>query len=409
MIVEKKDIYLGLIKDVHDICKENGITYFLHGKPAVSVYLDKNIAGTQKVVEVAMTQGDAERFQRIVEQKLEKGELKNRYIESSLNNAKFKGNYVMFGDLNTVEIDLSEWNATKSRHIIHNCIHLNIRFIDKEKTIIQNAKKKKKLISNRYMKKIHKVLNIDLCGWSLWYLRITAFVMNSLLRLIRGKDYQLKEYNDRKQLYYIDSWKDLGNYETVSIGKHKFDSSIFNSIVEIAVDNICVNIPGDFEQYATQIYGSEWKNVVEKKEGSFTNTYMSYDEFMNNKEIQNRIQSVRKKREAVFNTRKNAYFLRRKIHTVKKIVLMSKDKVDFTEQYLDEKEHIMSLSFEKDYEELKEIFQPLINSMLRLERRNIAYSVDSDIDNILFEILRKEGYGKQVKHIQRLQNKEYFT
>lgn len=406
--MEKRDVFLDLLQDIHRICEENGLSYVLHGKPAINAYLNGTIRGTGKVIEVAMTRGDAERFKKCVQKMLDSGELTDRYIECTENNPKFKGNYIMFGDLSTVYVTNKEWNVTKSTHIIHNCIHINIRYIDKVPVSDSKKTGKKHLLGKRWRKRLDKLENMEFVGWNLWYARIGALAYNLLLRIRYGKNYRLRKYLEKVDKVSVDNWESLNETPEVRIGKHKFPCEIFESIKTVELDSIKVNVLEKFDEYAALIYGDEWENRKESSMPEFFSAYMSYDEFSNHPEIQKQIHLIKKNREKLFDIRKNAFFLRRKIITVKKIVMMSKDKIDYTEQYLGMKDYIMNLSFENDYDELKEIFTPLMRSIKSFEKRGITYSVDPEIDAILYKIMIKEGYVKKVNHIQKLKEKKYF-
>lgn len=63
----KQDIQLELLAEIDDICSKNGLKYILIGQTALNAYLNHTVKNGTRMMSVAMTMGDMDRFCEIIE------------------------------------------------------------------------------------------------------------------------------------------------------------------------------------------------------------------------------------------------------------------------------------------------------------------------------------------------------
>lgn len=76
----KQDIQLELLAEIDDICSKNGLKYILIGQTALNAYLNHTVKNGTRMMSVAMTMGDMDRFCEIIENEYSD----DRYVEGML-------------------------------------------------------------------------------------------------------------------------------------------------------------------------------------------------------------------------------------------------------------------------------------------------------------------------------------
>ena len=81
----KHEIQLELLQEIDEICSNNGLKYILFGMNALNVYHNHSIKDGPRMVAIAMTSGDIDRFCKIIEEEYNE----NRYVEGIYNNPNY--------------------------------------------------------------------------------------------------------------------------------------------------------------------------------------------------------------------------------------------------------------------------------------------------------------------------------
>ena len=116
----KTDIQLELLQEIDEVCSKNHLNYILFEIDGLNPFhKTKEEPG---LISVAMTQGDIERFSKIIEDNFSE----NRYVEGIFNNPRYTPIHVSYGNRNTTDIKILELS-----HNIHYGIHIIIHPINK--------------------------------------------------------------------------------------------------------------------------------------------------------------------------------------------------------------------------------------------------------------------------------------
>ncbi|WP_295616998.1 hypothetical protein [uncultured Methanobrevibacter sp.] len=228
----KKDVQLELLKEVDEISSKKDLNYILTGLNTLNAYRNHTIKKGPISVFVAMTEGDLERFCKIIEEEHE-----DRYVEGRFNNPNHKETYVFYGNRNT-----AEFNMLKSDDSLYNGISIQITPISLSKSKKNVARKK---------------------------------VFGRIKSLIR---------NDEDDKRFLDKWKDMQDYRLVKIINKEYDVDIFKEIEKVNVDGIDLAFPKDNESYFKKMYGKNFnsRKINEKTQPNhiLIDANRSYEEVM---------------------------------------------------------------------------------------------------------------------------------
>ena len=110
----KQEIQIELLQEIDEICSKNNLKYIFVGINALNAYLNHTIKNNNRVVSIAMTQGDIDRFCEIVE----KSGNKDRYVEGIFNNPNYLPLYVVYGNENTTEFHMIARNKKDRKSVV---------------------------------------------------------------------------------------------------------------------------------------------------------------------------------------------------------------------------------------------------------------------------------------------------
>lgn len=198
----KKDIQLELLKEIDAICSENNLKYILFGDNALNAYNNHTIKDAARIVAVAMTQGDVERFCDIVEENYSQ----DRFVEGLFNNPRCNSLYVSYGNKNTTDISIVRGNY-------NNCRGIRIRIYYIKKRIMNDGTYVREWTKSLSKEKaMRKYLNTKIVSPDLWFAKAGLGMANGLYNLTGGGKRYYKQLRSRT---YIDKWEDIQECEEV--------------------------------------------------------------------------------------------------------------------------------------------------------------------------------------------------
>lgn len=402
--MNRKNVYLNLLKDIDKIAKANNIKYIVHGETSVFIKRDKNIGLFPDKIRIAMAQGDAEKFRKYFLDN--KADFPDRTIESMLENTKMNYSGMLFGDKNTFEMELRELNPTRSNNYREHNIKIYIDFIEKITPI--NYEKKK-----RYIDKVWKICNFNLAGAALLPARIGIAIFNLLMNIVTLGYFKKKRYYDHRKMYAIESWNDIAELDNVKIMNTTFPTSLFDHICFINTDeNISFPILKNFDEYFNRAFKGKKEDDILNASNLYTglsSTEFGYDELKNDKEFQKYMHEVRVSREKVFPIRAKTLKYRNGIRKIKRVVKMTGEEVPLKDYYLEKEAEIMRLYKDKNFEMLSELFVPLKESLFYYEKYKMTYTISDDINFIFDETEKWKGNRNKINSIKELRKKRYYA
>lgn len=388
------DVQVELLSEIDKICKENHIQYILYGECARSAFMQNTLMGCGTDVGIAMCQGDAERFVHIVEELRPSG----RYVEGLINNPRYPYKYMAYGNSNT-----TDFNIKRNNYIKNKGIQIRIHYIGK-----MEEKSKKKIL----LAKLRKVINSKISNRGLWYLRFPLGLINLFVKIIGEKRAGCWYYNFMKRQSYIDTWDAIFEYSSVIIAGKTVSTMTFEKIENVSVDGLELPIPKDYSVYFEDIFGTGWDEKPfgksQMKSGQIVSTTVGFERLVSNPQTAKMMQKARNSHENVWVERAFAVFSVRKVKKLWNLVLMTKEQVKFQRELHGQEQHILSLDNEKDQEELSELLNPVILSLVRYSKKGMTYSVGTELDNKIESLMLVRGQAKQVERIIKLRKKAKF-
>ena len=245
----KTDIQIELLQEIEEICLKNNLNYVLAGENGLNAYLNHTIKNGPIDVSVAMTQGDIDRFCKIIET-----EYKNsRYVEGIFNSPKYNPFYVSYGNENT-----TYFNMVNIDNRIHHGIQVRIYPIRRSMDLNGNKIEgwTPKLNKER---KLRQKLNKRIESKKFWKEKLAQKVLNIPYSLTGGGK---RYYNEVKKNIFIDKWEDIQKYSKVRVINKEITTESLKEIQKYEVDNIELSLPKSADTYFSEIFG---KNFKEKK------------------------------------------------------------------------------------------------------------------------------------------------
>ena len=386
IIITKQDIELELLKELDEICEENDLKYVLFENNALNAYYNHTIKNNNRKIEVAMTQGDIERFAKII------NENPNRYVEGTFNNSKYVPIYISYGNENTADFDVVSYKPN-IKHGISILLHPIL------KPSGLNSKLKKE-------EKIREILNKKVENKKLWYAKIGVNLLNKAYNTSRGNSY----YNKFKSNTFIDKWEDIEKYSTVIINNKKISSKSLKELEKIELDGINVALPKDTNTYFTGIFGKDFneKMIIPENRNQFlTDTKISYKQII--KETEENLKEIKISQENILLGRLKLIIDKESVHKVWYLVEMTDKQLKFID-YFNENQDILNkdINNKEDYIKIKTELNPVIKTLKEYSKYDFTFSINPKIDQLVEKVLLKQGNKKLVEKMKKLEKKEYF-
>lgn len=394
----KQEIQIELLQEIDEICLKNNLKYIFVGINALNAYLNHTIKNNSRLVSIAMTQGDIDRFCEIVE----KSENKDRYVEGIFNNSNFLPIYVNYGNKNTTDFHMLARNKNK-----HHGISVRIYPIQRSVTL---DGEEIEIFSSRLSKerKMREFMNKTIENRKFYFIKVGLNLFKGVYSLTGGGK---RYYKTVKKKMFIDKWEDIQNYSKVRIINRKIESKYLKEIGKIEFDNIQLPIPKDTDAYFSEIFGEEFKDIkikVVKPMRVIVDTEIGYEEIM--EETKDILQEAKATREEVMWERLKVYNEKVTVDNVWKLVKMTDRQIKLKEKYEENIDNLLTydLKDEEQFEELYDELRPAINSLKRYSKLGMTFSINPKTDTLIEKVLIKNGEKKLVNKINKLAKKEYF-
>ena len=396
----KQEIQLELLQEIDDICSNNGLKYILFGMNALNVYHNHSIKDGPRMVAIAMTSGDIDRFCKIIEEEYNE----NRYVEGIYNNPNFIPLYVSYGNKNTADFHMVNLNKNK-----YFGIRIRIYPIGKFATL--DGKVIGDMTNRIVMERKFRIfVNKRVDNPKLWYVKTGLNVLNGAYSLTGGsKQYYKKVKNN----IFIDKWEDIQNYSKVKISTKEISTEHLKFIEKVDVDGIKLYMPKDQDAFFSDVYGEKFREIPIKarkqKMRVIEDTEVSYKEIK--EDTKDLLEEIRNIHEEIIWTRYKAKKESEAVANVWRLVQMTNKQMEFRKYFKENIDELLSydLDNEEEFEELYEKVEPVIIVLNRYAKYGMTFSIDAKSDALIEKVLLKSGMEGLVKQMKKLAKKQYFV
>ncbi|MCQ2737698.1 MAG: hypothetical protein MJ224_03745 [archaeon] len=392
----KKEIQLELLQEIDTISSKYNLNYILYGINGINLYNNYPI-NEDEDIEIAMTQGDIDRFCKIIEEKYSQ----NRYVEGIFNNPRLNRLYVKYGNKNTTYFKILELNYEK-----HNGINISIHPIRKSASL--DGKKIQEMTPKLSKeKKIREYLNTRIESPKLWYVKVGIKTLNGLYGLSGHKS---KYYEKIKNNIFIDKWEDIQNYSRVRINKDELNTSYLKEIKKVKINNQYINLPKDTESFFNEIDNNKFETIIKTKPNKdlILDTENSYEEVI--EELKDLVKEARIRKEEFLWGRLKGKNDRDIFEKVWDLVKMTNKEIKFTKYFKENIDDLLATDLE-DEEGFKKIYselKPVIETLEEYSEKGLTFSIDPKTDELIEKVLIKIGNKRLVNKMKKLKEKEYF-
>ena len=385
----KIDIQLELLAEIEEICSQNNLNYVLFEVDGLNPFhtLKKENPG---FISIAMTQGDIERFSKIIEENH-----KSRYVEGTFNNPRYDPIYVSYGNKNTTEIPILELSHKKN-YGIEIIIHPINKSVNSDGSRIQADKRLSK------EKKIRTTLNKRIENPKFWYIKTGMAVLNGAYSIAGGgKGY----YKKLMKNIGIDSWDEIQNYSEVNINEFDINVKKLDDLQAINANGIDIRVPKDTEDFFIKRIENDNR---EYDNNTIIDTEIGYEEVLN--ETEDIIKEAKGENEEIAWIKVKAKDEQSTIQKVWQLVEMTNIQVQYIDYFKDKSDKLskLDLNNKNEFDEVYDELKPVITDLKKYAKMDLTFTVDDKIDRLIEEVLTKKGDNDFLQKIKTLQNKEYL-
>ena len=394
----KTDIQLELLQEIDEVCSKNHLKYILFEIDGLNPFhKTKEEPG---LISVAMTQGDIDRFSKIIEENCSE----SRYVEGIFNNPRYIPIHVSYGNRNTTDIQILELS-----HNIHYGIQIIIHPINKSANL--NGTRIEGLNSRLSKeKKIRETLNKRIENPKFWYVKTGLNLANGVYSLTGGGK---RYFNEIKKNISIDKWEDIENYSEVNINNIDISTEEMKEIKRIELQSVpllaCENSAEFFHEKMEDRIKQDLNASDYLNEDVIIDTEIGYEEVF--KETKDILLEAKGANEEIAWKKVKVKDELKTVKNVWNLVEMTNQQVNFI-QYYKEKTGQLSKMDLNDSEQLNEVYKelnPVILELKKYAKLGMTFTIDPETDRLIEEVLMKKGEEKFIKKLKNLREKEYFV
>lgn len=388
------DVQVALLCEIDKICKENHIEYILYGECARCACIQHTLMNCGPIIEIAMCQGDAERFAQIVE----KEHSVTRYVEGLINNPRFSHEYLTYGNLDTTDFNIRRIDYDKNKGI---AIHIHY--------IAKGAKRRKK---QQYLTRAWSLINTKIVNRELWFIKLPLAIVNLFVKIIGEKRLGRLYYKALRKVSAIDTWENIFKYSNVNIAGKTLSTKQLAALGTVSAEGMEWPIPENYQNYFKKIVGADWETKPiggKMKAGQIVSTVVGFRSLLKDSHIQQAVISACGSREKIEYERVLTLSSVRKANRMWALVLMTQKQLEFQKLLQQQKDYILNLDEDKDKDELYSILKPVISSLVYYSEKHMTYSVGTEFDYKIEAIMLAKGQAKKVEKIRKLRKIEKYV
>jgi len=397
----KQEIQLELLKEIDEICSKNDLKYIFVEQKALYAYLNRTLNDDYRMIAVAMTQGDLDRFCEICTNEL--GD--DRYIEGTFNNPHFIPIYVSYGNRNTTDLD-TIYRGKNIHRGIRIRIYPIMKYLGRDGKVYKGWGKRL-----RKERTLRRLLNKQVEHEKLGYMRTGLRVLNGAYSLTGGGTRYYKEF---KKNIFIDKWEDIQDYCKVRIVNKYFPTEVLKDITKIEIDGVELFFPKDTEEYFIEAYGKNFreKSIKSKKLRNrvVIDTEIGYEKVIaDTKDI---LKEIRTTHEEIILKRREVQHENDAVRNVWRLVRMTEKQIEFQDYFTDDKIDELEkfdLNDENQFEEAYEEIGPVVSALRRYAKFGMTFSINPRMDSLIEKVLLISGNEKLLNNIKEFSKKEYFA
>ncbi len=383
-------VLVKLLSEIHEVCQEENIPYFVAGEAALSAYRSGKFESDATHIEVLMLFEDALRLTKKLSNR------PHRTVESLYTNKKYPDISFRYCDTETTRVMLDSNNLPYEHWCI--CIDIQILrvpfhgFWGRLTRTFERVWKLYRGYSERIKKRIKH--------FGFWgrafdaVFRHTQGCCRALLKPLFRHTQRKASFSDKLALRYYTG-------ERVNYSKHVFDSGKLVHLEE----QPCF-IAGKYSDYFVSMYGRDWPNKTirpkQEKQTTIVDTCLPYKQFVMDIVSAGETLDFTAEYAEQLAAKKRYDALDSKITKAWNIAWRTEAKFRMQERYEPLKQNILSLQEQEKWPELIELFAEYDDVAITYEKKNLSVKFDEELFNIYLEILRRQGRDKLAKHLEEL-------
>lgn len=375
-----------LLTDIDEICKREGIPYYLCAETALSASVTGKFFNSCAQASVAMTPENAMRFVAAVE----KENRADRAMDSMLTNKHYPDFTLRYGDPSTLMLQLPASKAL-TRPFIAVTIHL-IKYQPKRLNIVYRCTGLFWTACSKSTASIGKFST-----------RAAIGACHAIRNIFGGKLFSRTLF--KLWVSLLQTRKGAKRIAICTDPFH-FSSKLVSTAGTVALEGREFSTFGDLQGYLTTAYGPDYATAVPSfavpSASLLISTNVSYDRYMERLNQQLDVAEMRRQQKSYDLQQRKVSVYNKKIDRYYAVVDRTDKRFAMYEMYMPMKEQLLQLDKEGRYDELNELLKPYRSALRHCYKKKLGLCFDKDIFEITMKILVREGSGAYAKRLRAL-------
>ncbi len=396
-MTEAQKRVINLFCELDEICRTEGIRYWLAGSTALQGTRSSGYEAETPVLDVFVLCRDLPQLIKALKNR----KIKDREIESSVDNPFLKANVVRYVDASTLYLPLKNPVNIRKYGL---CVQINPLY-SKEAESVRDIRK-------------YQYLYWSECRQDKWLTNANSLPSKIFRRIAYDRCKKADRTQRKKLLYGLAKFEaeattsDTLFYFTATRHKKKiFPKGIFSDEKKIFFEGIECYIPSDEKAFFQTQIGREWKTKQyqgkEVQKFLLSDANCSYYEYMDYLKENDISIDISKELQTENEIKKRLKEPNRIVSEAWEKVLRTDIRIHMYQKYMPVKMQILQEYQSQNWDELDRIFAIYDEEMHKLVEKKMAVSFDSEIQEIYYKLLEHKGEKAFKKKVIDLIPEEY--
>ena len=357
---------LELVGEMDSVCQSNSIDYFFYGRSLLQVLRDGAFDENDHTINVLIRARDCKKFISAMESQM--GD--DRFIEYMGNNSHFPGFSIHYGNSQTMDVDVRNWNR-----INNNGLRIIIRILRAE----ENSK-----LSQRYNSFLES-------AWKMGGNPRTVDQNQRRFYSIQEKKFERKG-RDVSGRELFDKLIRAGSKNSSRVfvkrprrsGRDYYDADLFAKPIWMDFEGTKVPVPCGYNKVVETIYGLKWAQTDYLNEYNpilrIVDAEVPFNEFFRELEKEGiDIEEMQKSQDVFIEERNRFSSLNKEIKNAWNKLYFAGDRINLWEYYNDKKDELNELRRANNVDGMIRILDPYIESADKYLKYGLGMYFDEEI------------------------------
>ena len=386
MLTEESSVVFGLLCELHQICEELSLPYFLSPRLALSACQGAGMPKNPGAGRILMKAEDMEALRLHLSSRLPE----RRALESMMDGGYFPGFFLRYENLDTLYL-----RPNQGINFRNPCMYVDIYPI--RPGIYKTLGKRLNLLEEGW-----RTTTYELYGYPFRKVQLETLPMRIWARF--GRDAMARKIYQR--LLSVSQWKERKNcFYIVQDRITQMPADLFEETGTITLEGAPFLVPADLERYLSSVYGEEYMENTETYTPSrnvFISTRISAEEYFSRFAGRRELEKYGKLRKKVFLRKRRISRYRKHLDKGWRYVKSLAAERQVETMYLERKDLLLTYHREGDFRRLENAFIPYHRLVKKTLSEGRLPALDPELMPVYLDNLVHSGNFRNLARVQRI-------